>query len=66
MSTGLGPDASSVRGAAQFSETAAGNPRADASVDLENCTRPSARYERVSREGAPKGATRFVRAPPVL
>ena len=29
------------RGAAQFSETPAGDPRLVASVDLENCTMPS-------------------------
>ena len=29
------------RGAAQFSETPAGDPRLFASVDLENCTMPS-------------------------
>jgi len=41
MSTGLGPAASCGRGAAQFSETPAGDPRLVASVDLENCTMPS-------------------------
>jgi hypothetical protein len=42
MSTGLGPRRLVRRGcAAQFSGTPAGDPRVVASVDLENCIRPS-------------------------